>query len=64
VVFDPAALRLLVDVMGEDRVLLGSDYPYPLGERPVGEVVRKAGFLTPDQREKLLGGNAFRFLGR
>lgn len=63
VVFDPAALRLLVDVMGEDRVLLGSDYPYPLGERPVGEVVRKSGSLTPAQREKLLGGNALRFLG-
>ncbi len=63
VVFDPAALRLLVEVMGEDRVLLGSDYPYPLGERPVGEVVRKAAFLTSAQREKLLGGNALRFLG-
>ena len=64
VVFDPAALRLLVDTMGEDRVLLGSDYPYPLGERPVGQVVRKADFLTPDQREKLLSRNALRFLGR
>lgn len=50
--------------MGEDRVLLGSDYPYPLGERPVGQVVRKADFLTPDQREKLLSRNALRFLGR
>ena len=42
VVFDPAALRLLVDVLGEDQVLLGSDYPYPLGRasgRP-GDPVR------------------------
>ena len=62
-VFDPAALRLLVDTMGEDRVLLGSDYPYPLGERPVGAVVRKADFLTDGQRDKLLGGNALAFLG-
>ena len=63
-VFEPAALRLLVDVLGDDRVLLGSDYPYPLGERPVGEVVREADFLTDGQRDKLLSGNALRFLGR
>jgi aminocarboxymuconate-semialdehyde decarboxylase len=64
VVFDPAALRLLVDVLGEDHVMVGSDYPYPLGERPVGQVVRKADFLTDDQRDKLLSGNALRYLGR
>ncbi|MEO3807427.1 amidohydrolase family protein [Sphaerisporangium sp. B11E5] len=64
VVFDPAALRLLVDTMGEDQVILGSDYPYPLGERPAGRVVHEAGFLTEDQRGKLLSGNALRFLGR
>ncbi|HEX2772071.1 MAG TPA: amidohydrolase family protein [Micromonosporaceae bacterium] len=64
VVFEPAALRLLVDTMGEDRVMVGSDYPYPLGERPVGQVVRKADFLTGDQRTKLLSTNALRFLGR
>ena len=64
VVFDPAALRLLVDTMGVDRVVLGSDYPYPLGERPVGQVVRKAEFLTERQRDLLLSENALRFLGR
>jgi aminocarboxymuconate-semialdehyde decarboxylase len=64
VVFTPPALRLLVDTVGEDQVVLGSDYPYPLGERPVGQVVRKADFLTEPQRQKLLSGNALRFLGR
>ena len=64
VVFDPAALRLLVDVLGEDRVVVGSDYPYPLGERPAGQVVRTAEFLTEAQRDKLLSANALRFLGR
>lgn len=63
VVFDPAALRLLVATMGEDQIILGSDYPYPLGERPVGQVVRQADFLTAQQRSKLLSGNARRFLG-
>ena len=62
VVFDTRALRLLVDTMGADRVLLGSDYPYPLGERPAGAVVRGADFLTDDERALILGGNAERFL--
>lgn len=62
VVFDERALRLLVDTMGVDRVLLGSDYPYPLGERPAGRVVREAEFLTDADRARVLGGNAEVFL--
>ena len=63
VVFHPAALRLLVDTMGEDQIVVGSDYPYPLGERPAGKVVRDAEYLTDEQRDKLLSTNALRFLG-
>jgi aminocarboxymuconate-semialdehyde decarboxylase len=63
VVFESSPLRLLVDTLGEDQVMLGSDYPYPLGERPVGQVVRGADFLSADQRDKVLSGNALRFLG-
>ncbi|MER7928720.1 amidohydrolase family protein [Streptomyces sp. NPDC096057] len=63
VVFDERALRLLVDTMGAERVMVGSDYPYPLGERPVGNVVRTAGFLDDRRRELVLSGNARRFLG-
>ncbi|KAA9159657.1 amidohydrolase [Amycolatopsis acidicola] len=63
VVFSEPALRLLVDTMGPERVLLGSDYPYPLGERPVGKVIREASFLSDDDRARLLGGNAAQFLG-
>lgn len=63
VVFDERALRLLVDTVGEDRVLVGSDYPYPLGERPAGRVVRTASFLSQEAREKILTQNGFVFLG-
>jgi len=63
VVFDEPALRLLVDRMGAERVLLGTDYPYPLGEQEPGAVIRKAEFLTDAERALLLGGNAERFLG-
>ncbi|WP_409490976.1 amidohydrolase family protein [Amycolatopsis sp. cmx-11-12] len=62
VVFDERALRLLVDTLGAERVMVGSDYPYPLGERPVGEVVRKSGFLSETERRLITSGNAERFL--
>ncbi|MEU0463833.1 amidohydrolase family protein [Amycolatopsis sp. NPDC006131] len=64
VVFDERALRLLVDTMGAERVMLGSDYPYPLGEQPAGAVVREAAFLGEEERKLILGGNALAFLGR
>lgn len=61
-VFDGAALRFLADVMGEDRVMLGSDYPFPLGEKFVGELIRSAQGFSVAARRKLLGGNAEKFL--
>jgi aminocarboxymuconate-semialdehyde decarboxylase len=64
VVFTEPALRLLVETIGVDRVLTGSDYPYPFGERPAGAVVRAASFLDEESRTKLLHGNAETFLGR
>ena len=64
VVFDERALRLLVDTVGADKVVVGSDYPYPLGERPAGGVVRRASFLDAKTREQILSSNARAFLGR
>ncbi len=61
-VFDGPALRFLADVMGEDRVMLGSDYPFPLGEEFVGELIRTAEGFSDSARSKLLGGNAQTFL--
>jgi aminocarboxymuconate-semialdehyde decarboxylase len=62
VVFSEPSLRLLVDVLGAGHVMLGSDYPYPLGERPAGHLVRTASFLTEPDRRRLLGENAAAFL--
>ncbi|MGY2066735.1 amidohydrolase family protein [Blastococcus sp. SYSU DS0619] len=61
VVFAPPALRMLVETLGPDQVMVGSDYPYPLGERPVGAVVHQAG-LPEEQQRQLLSGNARRYL--
>ena len=57
-VFDARALRLLVDVMGEDRVMLGSDYPFPLGEEEIGSLIGSAPEITDAARTKLLSTNA------
>ncbi|CAB4887627.1 MAG: amidohydrolase family protein [Actinobacteria bacterium] len=62
-VFTEPALRLLIDTLGADRVMLGSDYPYPLGERPSGALIRSASSLTESVRSALLGRNAQAFLG-
>jgi aminocarboxymuconate-semialdehyde decarboxylase len=59
-VFDQGALKLLVDVMGEDRVLLGSDYPFPLGEQKIGELVSSSQ-LTTGAKRKIMEHNAQRF---
>jgi len=43
-------------------VMLGSDYPFPLGEHGIGNLIRRA--ALPDRaKELLLGGNASKFLG-
>lgn len=62
-VFDPRALRLLIDVMGAERVMLGTDFPFPLGELQPGETVRACPGLGEEDRAAVLGGNARAFFG-
>jgi aminocarboxymuconate-semialdehyde decarboxylase len=62
-VFSGDALTLLVKTMGEDNVMLGSDYPYPLGEQHVGSLIRTHDALPAAVRDKLLHANARRFFG-
>jgi aminocarboxymuconate-semialdehyde decarboxylase len=61
-VFDQRALQFLVGTMGADQVMLGSDYPFPLGEERVGSLIRQSD-LQERIKTKLLGVNATRFLG-
>jgi aminocarboxymuconate-semialdehyde decarboxylase len=62
VVFDPAALSFLVTIAGADRVLLGSDYPFPIGDPDPRTVVENAG-LDARKRAQVLGGTAAALLG-
>ena len=56
-VHSPEALRALVGVVGADRVLLGSDFPFDMGVTDPVERVRAAGLDDADT-ELVLGGNA------
>jgi aminocarboxymuconate-semialdehyde decarboxylase len=59
VVYDPAPLRYLVELAGADRVLLGSDYPFPILDPAPCEVVHKAAFPEATT-DAILSGNACR----
>lgn len=60
--FDADDLGRLIERYGADHVLLGTDYPYDMGEDdPVGLVMGVAG-LSTDDRRRVLGENAARLL--
>ena len=60
-VFDQRSLEFLVGTMGADQVMLGSDYPFPLGEERVGSLIRQRNLPQPT-KTKLLSANAIKFL--
>jgi aminocarboxymuconate-semialdehyde decarboxylase len=62
-VHDADMLRLIVKLFGDERVMLGSDYPFPLGESVPGALIRSVPELTA-ARARLLGENALHWLGR
>lgn len=59
-VFQPLYLRHLIDVVGVDHVMLGTDFPFDMSETdPLGLIARVEG-LTDGDREAISGGNAAR----
>ena len=61
-VHDPRALKFLIETMGEDQIMLGSDYPFPLGEHVPGKMVVESDI--PDSlKKKILSSNAHEWLG-
>ena len=62
-VHDPAALRYLIHLLGVNRIALGSDYPFPLGEQRPGTLIRSMEDLSPADKQCMLGGTALEFLG-
>jgi aminocarboxymuconate-semialdehyde decarboxylase len=63
VLHDPAPLGFLVGHVGADHVLMGSDYPFPMGDPTPVETVGAIPGLSEEQRGLILGGNVTRILG-
>jgi len=61
-VHDADALRLLINLFGAQRVALGSDYPFPLGEAHAGELIESMN-LSAEDKAQLFSETARDFLG-
>ncbi len=59
-VHDADALRMLLKIFGAERVALGSDYPFPLGETRPGQLIESV--LSPNETKQVLAGTAREFL--
>ena len=62
ITFDPAMLKNLIDRYGADHVLLGTDYPYDMGEDDPLGLIRAVKRLPADQRRQIEGLNAMKLL--
>ena len=63
-VHDPRALRFVIEMFGADKIALGSDYPFPLGEACPGQMMESMHDLSSDIKEKLLWRNALSWLNK
>jgi aminocarboxymuconate-semialdehyde decarboxylase len=62
IVHSVAALQYLINVVGADRVVMGTDYPMAMGDfEPVKKLAEIN--LTRSERELILGQNALQALG-
>ncbi|MCI2416522.1 amidohydrolase family protein [Saccharopolyspora sp. K220] len=61
-VFDRRAVRYLIDLLGHDRLLVGSDFPAMPREEPTGATLRSMD-LPEDVHADITWHNAFRWLG-
>ena len=62
-VHDIDALKLLLKLFGPERVALGSDYPFPLGEAEPGKLIDSIVDLSAKEKAQLLSETAREFLG-
>lgn len=61
-VHDPVMLDFIVGMFGANRIALGTDYPFPLGELQPGALIKEMPY-EHDVMELLLHGSALEWLG-
>lgn len=57
VLFDPEALKFLRNIVGAEKIMLGSDYPFPIGDPNPLKIVENAG-LSENETKLILGDTA------
>jgi aminocarboxymuconate-semialdehyde decarboxylase len=62
-VHDPAVFELLLELFGPEHIALGSDYPFPLGEREPGKLIESMTELDAKSKERIFSGTAKEWLG-
>jgi aminocarboxymuconate-semialdehyde decarboxylase len=62
ITFDPEMLKRLIDKFGADHVVLGTDYPYDMGEEDPLGLIKQVKRLPKAARDLIQGGNAARLL--
>jgi len=60
-VHDQNMLNHIINMVGDDKVLMGSDYPFPLGELNPGKLIKSMDW-SANKKEKVLGSNALNWL--
>ena len=63
VVYEPMALRHLIERVGVDRVVVGTDYPFDMGCYDVHDLVERTAGLSDADRASILGENAAKLIG-
>ena len=61
---DPRALRYLIDLVGADRVVIGTDAPFDMGEEHPIEMIGKVKRLSVKDREQIFCKTALRLIGK
>ncbi len=62
ITFDTDMLRHLIDQYGPEHVLLGTDYPYDMGEENPVKLIESVPRLARADKDRIMGGNAARLL--
>jgi aminocarboxymuconate-semialdehyde decarboxylase len=62
-VFDPQALRHLIDLVGADHVCIGTDAPFDMADMHPADTIAAVPRLTTEEREQICSGTALRLLG-
>lgn len=60
---DKDAMRYLINLMGDDRIMYGTDYPFPLGDLEHGKFLEEMADLSTQTKQNIFKNNVLDWLG-